>query len=67
MSFGCMTNWSFNFLVGMTFPSIQSAIGVYAFAIFAIATYAQGVFLYFKLPETFQPARKSRALDAIQS
>lgn len=59
MSFGCMMNWTANFLVGMTFPSLQNAIGVSSFAIFAAATYAQGVFLFFKLPETFQPLRAS--------
>ena len=52
MSAVCMTNWVCNFVVGMSFPSIQSAMGVYSFLIFAVATALQAVYLYFCLPET---------------
>lgn len=36
MSLGSMFNWGGNFLVGMTFPSLQAAIGPYVFLIFAV-------------------------------
>ena len=54
MSFGCMINWATNFLVGMTFPLVQSILGVYTFAIFIVAMILQLIFLFFKLPETHQ-------------
>ncbi|XP_032776899.2 solute carrier family 2, facilitated glucose transporter member 1 [Daphnia magna] len=57
MSLGCLVNWSTNFLVGMTFPSLQNVMGVYIFVMFAAATVVQAVFLFFKLPETFRPTR----------
>jgi hypothetical protein len=50
-------NFATNFVIGMTFPSLQSLMGVYVFAIFAVGTFAQAVFLFFKLPETFRPPR----------
>lgn len=36
MSLGSMFNWGGNFLVGMTFPSLQAAIGAYVFLVFAV-------------------------------
>ncbi|XP_046649866.1 solute carrier family 2, facilitated glucose transporter member 3-like [Daphnia pulicaria] len=57
MSLGCLVNFATNFVIGMTFPSLQSLMGVYVFAIFAVGTFAQAVFLFFKLPETFRPPR----------
>lgn len=67
MSLGCLVNWSTNFLVGMTFPSLQNLLGVYTFAIFAVATFAQAIFLFFKLPETFQPKRSSLTITSQRS
>ncbi|KAJ9583498.1 hypothetical protein L9F63_022161, partial [Diploptera punctata] len=52
MSFGSMANWGGNFIVGMTFPSLQSVIGQYSFLIFAATTIFLAVFLKFYLPET---------------
>jgi hypothetical protein len=56
-SFLLQVNFATNFVIGMTFPSLQSLMGVYVFAIFAVGTFAQAVFLFFKLPETFRPPR----------
>jgi len=52
MSVGCMLNWIINFSVGMGFPIVQSAIGIYSFAIFATATGILLVSLFYLLPET---------------
>lgn len=38
MALGSLCNWGGNFLVGMTFPSLQSAIGPYSFLLFALST-----------------------------
>ena len=53
MSVGCGLNWAMNFVIGMTFPSLQSLMGPYVFFVFAVFTSVQAVFLYFCLPETF--------------
>lgn len=52
MAFGSMSNWGGNFVVGMTFPSLQGSIGPYSFLIFAIITLALSEFLRWYLPET---------------
>ncbi|XP_066995888.2 solute carrier family 2, facilitated glucose transporter member 5 isoform X2 [Anabrus simplex] len=52
MAFGSMANWAGNFVVGMTFPSLQTAIGPYSFLIFATTTLLLSEFLRWYLPET---------------
>lgn len=37
MSLGSVANWGGNFLVGMTFNSIERAIGSYSFLIFVVS------------------------------
>lgn len=38
MALGSLSNWAGNFLVGMTFPLLQSSIGPYSFLLFATST-----------------------------
>nr|CAD7570924.1 unnamed protein product [Timema californicum] len=52
MSYGSMANWGGNFVVGMTFPSLQVLIGQYSFLLFAATTVMLAVFLKYYLPET---------------
>ncbi|PSN38762.1 hypothetical protein C0J52_08879 [Blattella germanica] len=52
MSFGSMANWGGNFLVGMTFPTLQSMIGPYSFLPFALSTVLLAIFLKYYLPES---------------
>nr|CAD7427871.1 unnamed protein product [Timema monikensis] len=52
MSYGSMANWGGNFVVGMTFPSLQVLIGQYSFLLFAATTIMLAVFLKYYLPET---------------
>ncbi|KAJ4430980.1 hypothetical protein ANN_19573 [Periplaneta americana] len=52
MSFGSMANWGGNFIVGMTFPSVQSMIGQYSFLLFAASTVLLALFLKYYLPES---------------
>ncbi|XP_025837362.1 solute carrier family 2, facilitated glucose transporter member 1 isoform X2 [Agrilus planipennis] len=52
MALGSMANWGGNFIVGMSFPSLQTAIGPGSFLIFALITLALFVFIRIYLPET---------------
>ncbi|KAJ1526979.1 hypothetical protein ONE63_008524 [Megalurothrips usitatus] len=52
MALGSLSNWGGNFLVGMSFTALQSAIGPSSFYVFAVFTAAQFVFLRIFLPET---------------
>ncbi|GLV34210.1 uncharacterized protein CBL_00140 [Carabus blaptoides fortunei] len=52
MALGSMSNWGGNFIVGMTFPTLQSVIGPGAFGIFACITMALFFFVRKYLPET---------------
>jgi len=45
MAWGSMANWAGNFLVGMTFPSLNSVIGQYVFIFYIIVVVALLYFL----------------------
>lgn len=53
MALGSMSNWGANFLVGMTFPTLQSNIGSISFVLFAIST----IFLFFFIRQFFPETR----------
>uniref|UniRef100_A0A6Q2YR48 Major facilitator superfamily (MFS) profile domain-containing protein n=1 Tax=Esox lucius TaxID=8010 RepID=A0A6Q2YR48_ESOLU len=48
---GC-TNWTSNFIIGMTFPYIQDLCGHYVFVLFAVLLFGFTVFTYARVPET---------------
>lgn len=52
MSLGSLSLWTCNFIVGMTFPSLQEAWGAYVFIPFAVICFALTALLKFYLPET---------------
>lgn len=52
MSLGSLASWACNFYVGMTFLSMQSAIGAFVFLPFAIVCFFMSVLMYRYLPET---------------
>lgn len=52
MSLGSLSSWSCNFIVGMTFPTLQNAIGPSVFLIFASVCIMLTVLLKMYLPET---------------
>ncbi|XP_073677528.1 solute carrier family 2, facilitated glucose transporter member 3a [Garra rufa] len=56
---GC-SNWTANFLVGISFPKLEELCGPYVFIIFMIFLIFFFVFTYFKVPET-----KGRTFDEI--
>uniref|UniRef100_A0A673FN96 Solute carrier family 2 member 3a n=1 Tax=Sinocyclocheilus rhinocerous TaxID=307959 RepID=A0A673FN96_9TELE len=56
---GC-SNWTANFLVGVSFPKLEELCGPYVFIIFMIFLIIFFVFTYFKVPET-----KGRTFDDI--
>ncbi|KAI7885029.1 general substrate transporter [Lichtheimia hyalospora FSU 10163] len=45
-------NWFFNFIIGLIFPTLQSACGDYVFLIFVGITFLLALFIFFFLPET---------------
>ncbi|XP_076789821.1 solute carrier family 2, facilitated glucose transporter member 7 isoform X2 [Arvicanthis niloticus] len=45
-------HWLTNFIVGLTFPSIQVAIGAYSFLIFAGVCLLTAAYIYVVIPET---------------
>ncbi|XP_029316919.1 solute carrier family 2, facilitated glucose transporter member 2 [Cottoperca gobio] len=70
---GCC-NWTSNFIIGMTFPYIQSLLDSYVFILFAVLLLGFTVFIYLRVPETkgktfeeiaavFQKGRKKLAQD----
>ena len=61
MSIACIVNWGCNFLVGLTFPFIQAALGPWSFAPFGVVLVASYLFTYFLLPETH-----GRTIEEIQ-
>ncbi|KAM6912424.1 solute carrier family 2, facilitated glucose transporter member 2 [Xenentodon cancila] len=48
---GCC-NWTSNFLIGMTFPYIETWLGSYVFILFALLLLGFTVFIYLRVPET---------------
>jgi len=52
MSMGSMASWFCNFLVGMTFPTLQKAMGASVFLIFASVCILLAVLLKIYMPET---------------
>ncbi|XP_077998768.1 uncharacterized protein LOC144451739 [Glandiceps talaboti] len=52
MSLSVQVNWWCNFVVGLTFPFIQEAIGAYTFLVFMVFLIAFAIFTYFMVPET---------------
>ncbi|XDV34110.1 hypothetical protein PO909_004313 [Leuciscus waleckii] len=56
---GC-SNWTANFLVGVSFPKLEELCGPYVFIIFMIFLIFFFIFTYFKVPET-----KGRTFDEI--
>lgn len=72
MALGSMANWGANFLVGIAFPSIQSAIQAFSFLPFATCTAMLALLLWKKLPETFgvdpaEPSEQDSEEIALQS
>lgn len=72
MALGSVANWSGNFFVGMTFPTLQTLIGQYSFLIFATTTALLTAFVKLRLPETNartetqqQPLTKSSKMLAV--
>ncbi|XP_068170440.1 solute carrier family 2, facilitated glucose transporter member 1 [Antennarius striatus] len=54
------TNWTANFIVGMSFQYVEELCGPYVFIIFTVLLLVFFVFTYFKVPET-----KGRTFDEI--
>ncbi|KAJ8948601.1 hypothetical protein NQ318_007605 [Aromia moschata] len=52
MALGSMSNWGANFIIGITFPTMQIYIGPASFFIFASITIALSIFIRYYLPET---------------
>ncbi|XP_022617106.1 solute carrier family 2, facilitated glucose transporter member 1-like [Seriola dumerili] len=55
-----LSNWTANFIVGMSFQYIEEICGPYVFVIFTVLLLIFFVFTYFKVPET-----KGRTFDEI--
>ncbi|TRY96198.1 hypothetical protein DNTS_009399 [Danionella cerebrum] len=56
---GC-SNWTANFLVGISFPKLEELCGPFVFIIFMLLLIIFFIFTYFKVPET-----KGRTFDEI--
>jgi len=52
VSIAVCINWTSNFLVALTFPSIELAFGNYTFMIFAALVFVFTIFTWFLVPET---------------
>jgi hypothetical protein len=52
MSMGSLSSWFFNFVIGMTFPTLQRLIGASVFLIFALSCATLAGFLKIYMPET---------------
>ena len=53
MSLTCIVNWSCNFIVGLSFPHMQLALGPYVFAPFAAVLLVVTLFCHFFVIESF--------------
>ncbi|XP_017839081.1 solute carrier family 2, facilitated glucose transporter member 1 isoform X2 [Drosophila busckii] len=54
MSMGSLSSWACNFIIGMTFPSLQRAWGAFVFLPFSITCVLLFVLTKFYLPETLR-------------
>ncbi|KZC14812.1 Solute carrier family 2, facilitated glucose transporter member 3 [Dufourea novaeangliae] len=63
MALGSVFNWGGNFIVGMTFPTVESIIGPYTFLIFAGFLIILGQIVRIYLPET----RGKSTIDVAES
>jgi len=52
MALGSMSLWACNFIVAMSFPSLQDAWGAFVFIPFAVVCFGLAVLIQFYLPET---------------
>lgn len=52
MALGSLSSWSCNFIIGMAFPSLQSAWGAYVFLPFSITCALLFVLTKMYVPET---------------
>ncbi|KAK2861771.1 hypothetical protein Q5P01_001304 [Channa striata] len=57
-----LSNWTANFIVGMSFQYVEELCGPYVFIIFTVLLLLFFIFTYFKVPET-----KGRTFDEISS
>uniref|UniRef100_A0A3P8WI33 Solute carrier family 2 member 1 n=1 Tax=Cynoglossus semilaevis TaxID=244447 RepID=A0A3P8WI33_CYNSE len=57
-----LSNWTANFIVGMSFQYVQDICGPYVFIIFTVLLLLFFIFTYFKVPET-----KGRTFDEISA
>ncbi|KAF3856683.1 hypothetical protein F7725_017406 [Dissostichus mawsoni] len=62
MAVAGFSNWTANFIVGMTFQYVEELCGPYVFIIFTVLLLCFFVFTYFKVPET-----KGRTFDEISA
>jgi hypothetical protein len=52
MSISCIVNWTCNFVVGVTFPSLQQELGAWCFVPFMVILAFTFVYVLAELPET---------------
>ncbi|CAB1448921.1 unnamed protein product [Pleuronectes platessa] len=60
MAVSGFSNWTANFLVGLTFPKLEELCGPYVFIIFTVLLIGFFIFTYLRVPET-----KGRTFDDI--
>lgn len=52
MALGSLSSWTFNFIVGITFPTLNNKWGAFVFLPCAITCVLLSLLVYFFLPET---------------
>lgn len=52
MALGSLSSWSCNFIIGMSFPTLQNAWGAFVFLPFACVCFGLVALQKFYLPET---------------
>lgn len=69
MSIGCQLNWASNFVVGVGFPFLASALGSWVFAPFGCVLFVVYVFFYAYMPETADktPAEILREIEGMDN